>query len=217
MSAFFTSVLPILLKIKHIGGKVIRFFLKFFMVLFIVLFIVGCVAGGYVGLKVMPMIDEYKQIAYEKFDSIGPNTFTYLQDTVILDKNGDVLTEINVGNYEYVKIDNVSKWVQEGYIAVEDKKFKVHNGIDYKALTRATLSLIKNKGEITQGGSTITQQVLKNNLLTQEKSFKRKLVEFFLAPEFEKKFSKKEILEFYVNTNFYGNNCYGIEAALFPK
>ena len=213
MSAFFTNVLPILLKIKLISGKIIRFFLKFFMVLFIVLFIVGCVAGGYLGLKVMPMIDEYKQIAYEKFDSIGPNTFTYLQDTVIYDKNGDVLTEINVGNYEYVKIDNVSKWVQEGYIAVEDKKFKVHNGIDYKALTRATLSLIKNKGEITQGGSTITQQVLKNNLLTQEKSFKRKLVEFFLAPEFEKKFSKKEILEFYVNTNFYGNNCYGIEAA----
>lgn len=210
---FSTKILPILLKTKKITGKVVRFLLKFFMVFFIVLFVLGCIAGGYVGLKVMPKIEEYKQLAYDKFDSIGPNTFTYLSDTVIYDKNGDVLTELNVGNYEYVKIDNVSNWVQEGYIAVEDKKFKVHNGIDYKALVRATLSLVKNKGEITQGGSTITQQVLKNNLLTQEKTFARKLTEFFLAPEFEKKYSKKEIMEFYVNTNFYGNNCYGIEAA----
>ena len=213
MSTFLTSALPILLSVKKIAGKVIRFFLKLFMILFIVFFIVACVGGGFIGLKVMPMLEEYKQIAYEKFDSIGPNTFTYLSDTVIYDKNGDVLTELNVGNYEYVSIDNVSDWVQEGYIAVEDKRFKVHNGIDYKALVRATLSLVKNKGEITQGGSTITQQVLKNNLLTQEKTFERKLTEFFLAPEFEKKYSKKEIMEFYVNTNFYGNNCYGIEAA----
>ena len=55
--------------------------------------------------------------------------------------------------------------------------------------------------------------ILKNNLLTQEKTFKRKIIEFFLAPEFESKYTKQDIMEFYVNTNFYGNNCYGIEAA----
>lgn len=200
-------------KFKSISGKVIRFFAKTFMVLFIVLFVVGCIAGGYIGFKVMPTLDDYKQIAYDKFDSIGPNTFSHLSDTVIYDKNGEIISEINVGNYQYVGIENVSKWVQEGYIAVEDKRFKVHNGIDYKALARAGFALIKNRGNITQGGSTITQQVLKNNLLTQERTFKRKLIEFFLAPEFESKYSKQDIMEFYVNTNFYGNNCYGIEAA----
>ena len=132
-------------------------------------------------------IEEYKNIAYEKFDEIGPNTFTYLGNTVIYGKDGNIIGQINVGNYQYVEIENVSKWVHLGYISVEDKRFRVHNGIDYKALARAGVSLIKNKGNITQGGSTITQQVLKNNLLTQEKTFKRKLVEFFLAPEFEKK------------------------------
>lgn len=201
------------IKVKSISGKIVRFFAKSFLVLFIALFIVGCVGGAIVGVKVWPTIEEYKNIAYEKFDEIGPNTFTYLGNTVIYDKNGDVISQINVGNYQYVEIENVSKWVHLGYISVEDKRFRVHNGIDYKALARAGISLIKNRGNITQGGSTITQQVLKNNLLTQEKTFKRKLVEFFLAPEFEKKYTKQDIMEFYVNTNFYGNNCYGIETA----
>ena len=199
--------------IKKCLGKIIRFFAKFFLVFFVLCFILGCVVGGYVGLKIWPMVEDYKAIAYDKFDEIGPNTFTYLSDTVIYDKNENVISEINVGNYKYAEIEDVSKWVQMGYISVEDKRFKVHNGIDYKALTRASLSLVKNKGKITQGGSTITQQVLKNNLLTQERTFKRKLIEFFLAPEFEKRYSKQDIMEFYVNTNFYGNNCYGIETA----
>ena len=200
-------------KISVILGKIIRFFAKFFLVFFVICFIAACGIGGYVGLKVWPMIEEYKAMAYDKFDEIGPNTFTYLSDTVIYDKDGNVISEINIGNYKYVEIEDVSKWVSEGYIAVEDKRFKVHNGIDYKALTRASVALVKNRGKITQGGSTITQQVLKNNLLTQERTFKRKLIEFFLAPEFEKKYSKQDIMEFYVNTNFYGNNCNGIETA----
>lgn len=198
---------------RKVVGKIVRFIFKFLMVFFIVLFVAGCGIGGYIGFKILPKLDEYKQVAYEKFDSIGPNTFTYLQDTVIYDKDNNVITELNIGNYKYVDIDEVSDWVQEGYVAVEDKRFKVHNGIDYKALARASIAMLKNRGNATQGGSTITQQVIKNNLLTQEKTFERKITEFFLAPEFEKKYSKKDIMEFYVNTNFYGNNCYGIEAA----
>ena len=66
---------------------------------------------------------------------------------------------------------------------------------------------------ITQGGSTITQQVIKNTYLTQERTFTRKIVEILLAPELEKKYSKADIMEFYCNTNFYGHRCYGVEAA----
>lgn len=207
------KVFFILSAIKNIIGKIVRFFLKFFFVLFILLFMCGCIVGGYIFSQVWPYVEEYKEVAYEKFNDIDPNTFTYLSDTVIYDKNNNVISELNVNNYEYIKIDEVSKWVSEGYIAVEDKRFKVHNGIDYKALARASLSIVKNRGKITQGGSTITQQVLKNGLLTQERTLKRKLIEFFLAPEFEKNYSKTQIMEFYINTNFYGNNCYGIETA----
>lgn len=207
------KILTVLLGIKKAIGIIIRFFAKLFLVLFVLLFVGGCFAAGYVFSQVWPYVEEYKEVAYEMFDEIGPNTFTYLSDTIIYDKMGNVISEINIGNYEYVEIENVSKFIQEGYIAVEDKRFKVHNGIDYKGLTRAALSIVKNGGEITQGGSTITQQVLKNGLLTQERTFKRKLIEFFLAPEFEKRYTKQEIMEFYVNTCFYGNNCYGIETA----
>lgn len=207
------QILTILKIIKKVCGIIIRFFAKSFLVLFILIFVGVCFVAGYVGSQVWPYVEEYKEVAYEHFESIGPNTFSYLADTVIYDKDENVISEINVSNYKYVDIENVSKWVQEGYIAVEDKRFKVHNGIDYKALARAVVVMVKNGGEATQGGSTITQQVLKNGLLTQERTLKRKLIEFFLAPEFEKEYTKQEIMEFYVNTCFYGNNCYGIETA----
>ena len=103
--------------------------------------------------------------------------------------------------------------LQNGYIAQEDRRFKNHNGVDWIATFRAGLALIKHGGEVTQGGSTITQQVIKNTYLTQERTFTRKIVEILLAPELEKKYSKADIIEFYCNTNFYGHRCYGVEAA----
>lgn len=201
------------IKITEILGKIIRFFAKTFLVLLVLFVVLLTFISGYLGLKIIPIVDGYKETAYEKFESIGPNTFTEIGNTVIYDKNNEKIGEINIGNYVYADIEDVSEWVTKGYIAVEDKRFKVHNGVDVKGLLRATKSLISNRGEITQGGSTITQQVVKNNLLTQEKSFQRKFVEIFTAFEIEKKYTKQDIMEFYVNTCFYGNNCYGIETA----
>ena len=110
-------------------------------------------------------------------------------------------------------INHISMNLQNGYIAQEDRRFKNHNGVDWIATFRAGLALIKHGGEVTQGGSTITQQVIKNTYLTQERTFTRKIVEILLAPELEKKYSKADIMEFYCNTNFYGHRCYGVEAA----
>lgn len=172
------------------------------------------VAGGVVYYKVKPLMDEAKEIAYEKLTDIDEETFINLSDTVIYDNNGDKLGEINISNFEYAEIGEISKFIQDGYIAVEDVNFAKHNGIDYKALLRAGIALIKNKGTVTQGGSTITQQVLKNNVIgTDIDKWDRKFIEVFLAPEFEKMFSKADIMEFYCNSNFYQNNCYGVETA----
>lgn len=201
---------------KGIGlgvGKGFRFICKFTLISVILCCAIGAVLGSYVFVNIWPTVQGYQEIANEKFEEIGPNTFSYLGDTVVYDKNNEEIGKINVGNYKYIDIEDVSKYIQLGYMSVEDKNFKVHHGIDYKAILRAGFSIVKNGGKVTQGGSTITQQVLKNNLLTQEKTLKRKLIEFFLAPEFEEKYSKQEILEFYLNTCFYGNNCYGIETA----
>ena len=204
---------------KFLGkcGKVIKsiftFISRTLLFLMLIFITVGVLGLGFLGVKMLPVLEEAKSISYDKLLSIDGNTFMGLADTVIYDNKGEILSEINIGNYEYVTIDNLSHWVIDGYIAVEDQNFKTHNGIDYKGIARAAVSIIKNKGEITQGGSTITQQVIKNNLLTQEKSFKRKFIEFYLAPQIEKQYSKSQIMEFYVNTNFYGNNCEGIGIA----
>ena len=76
------------------------------------------------------------------------------------------------------KISEISKYVQDGYIAVEDKNFKSHHGIDYLATVRAGIKLVLNRGKATQGGSTITQQLVKNSFLSQEKHLQEKLPSF---------------------------------------
>ena len=163
--------------------------------------------------KVRPELDHCREVAYDKLAQMQRQDFHMLSDTEIYDKNDQLLGLINAGHYEYVPISQISMNLQNAYIAQEDRRFKSHTGVDWIAPFRAGLALIKNRGEITQGGSTITQQVVKNTYLTQEQSFTRKIVEILLAPEIEKKYSKADIMEFYCNTNFYGNHCYGVEAA----
>lgn len=177
----------------------------------------GLILCGLIGLllyaKVRPELDHCREVAYDKLAQMQRQDFHMLSDTEIYDKNDQLIGLINAGHYEYVPISEISMNLQNAYIAQEDRRFKSHSGVDWIATFRAGLALIKNRGEITQGGSTITQQVIKNTYLTQEKSFTRKIVEILLAPEVEKKYSKADIMEFYCNTNFYGNHCYGVEAA----
>ena len=177
----------------------------------------GLILCGLIGLliyaKVRPELDHCREVAYDKLAQMQRQDFSMLSDTEIYDKNDQLIGLINAGHYEYVPISQISMNLQNAYIAQEDRRFKSHTGVDWIATFRAGLALIKNRGEITQGGSTITQQVVKNTYLTQEQSFTRKIVEILLAPEIEKKYSKADIMEFYCNTNFYGNHCYGVEAA----
>lgn len=196
--------------------QLIKFIVRSLYAIICILFI--CLIGGIgvatvLSAKYMPMYENACDTAYEKLSGLKDSSFRMLQDTIIYDKDGKKIGEIDAGDYLYCDITDVSKYVQNGYIATEDKRFKEHIGIDLQSLTRAALSLWKNNGEITQGGSTITQQVIKNNILSQEKSYSRKLVEVMLAPKIEQRYSKDKIMEFYVNTCYYGNRCYGIQTA----
>ena len=127
------------------------------------------------------------------------------------DKNNDLITEEINGKSisEFVKIPEHTK---NAFIAIEDKRFYYHNGIDYKGLGRALLNNVKSFS-FKEGASTISQQLIKNTHLSNEKTIKRKLVEIKLALELEKRFSKDEILEKYLNTIYFGDNCYGITSA----
>lgn len=192
---------------------ILGWLLNSMMQLIVFIAIVGCLLALLTYAKVKPDLDYCREVAYDKLAQMERLDFRMLSDTEIYNKDNHLIGLINAGHYEYVPIENISMNIQNAYIAQEDRRFKSHTGVDWIATARAGLALVKNRGSITQGGSTITQQVIKNTYLTQEQSFTRKIVEMLLAPEVERQYSKADIMEFYCNTNFYGNHCYGVQAA----
>ena len=190
--------------------SVFRFFGKLMLSLFAILTILSLLGFFFF---VRPELNRLRKSANEKLAESNLKDLTKKSDTLVLDYEGKTLGTINAGHFVYDSIDQISPNLQHAYIAQEDRKFMSHHGVDYKATLRAFLQLLKNRGKITQGGSTITQQVVKNTFLSSERTYARKIVEIILAQELEKKYSKEDIMEIYCNTNFYGNNCYGVEAA----
>lgn len=170
-------------------------------------------AGICVYVKVLPMVTEAREEVFDKMINLDENDFMRKEDTLIYDSKGNTVGAVNAGRFKYVPVSDISPYIYNGYIAVEDKRFKIHGGVDVLATLRAGITLLKNNMTITQGGSTITQQIIKNNLLTQDKSYTRKMAEIMLAPAVEAKFTKTQIMEYYCNTNYYGHRCYGIGAA----
>lgn len=134
------------------------------------------------------------------------------QSTVIYDRNGEVATEIQTNRTSGVEVDEIPQHVRNAVVAIEDHRFYEHNGFDLKGISRA---FFKNlfAGRITGGGSTITQQLAKNALLSPEKTYKRKIEELFLAVELEKKYEKDEILQMYLNQVYFGSGAWGIDQA----
>lgn len=109
-------------------------------------------------------------------------------------------------------LSDISPSVQQATLAMEDRKFYNHGGFDWEGILRAGLVNLQ-KGEIEEGASTITQQVVKNIFLTQEQNWSRKTEELVLALQLESTFSKEEILSIYLSTIYFGSNAYGIEEA----
>ena len=141
------------------------------------------------------------------------DTFKSSQTSEVYDDDGTCIARLSgEKNSYYLTLDKIPQEIQDAFICTEDKKFYSHKGVDYKAIIRAVFAMIKN-GEVTQGGSTITQQLARNMYLNTEKTWQRKMEEIFIAKELEKKYSKDEILEFYLNNIYFGNGYYGIEAA----
>lgn len=112
----------------------------------------------------------------------------------------------------WVSIDRIPLFLQQAVVAVEDARFYEHGGVDLRGIARAAIKNVV-KGRLAEGGSTITQQLIKNKYLSAEKTFDRKVNEGLLALELEKKYSKKQILEMYLNEIYYGNGAWGIAQA----
>ncbi len=135
-----------------------------------------------------------------------------LESTVtFLDVDGNKFSEQSNG-VEVTELKNIPTHTQKAFIAVEDKRFYKHSGIDYKGMFRAIVNNVKSFS-LKEGASTISQQLIKNTHLSNEKTLKRKLAEIKLTTKLEREFSKDEILEKYLNTIYFGDNCYGITSA----
>jgi len=131
----------------------------------------------------------------------------------IYDINGNLITTIHsTENRVPVKLNKIPKNLVNAFVAVEDARFYQHSGIDPRGILRAVWSNITNHG-VSEGGSTITQQLAKNAYLTQEQTIKRKIQEAFLALQLERQYTKNEILELYLNQIYFGQGAYGVQAA----
>lgn len=136
-----------------------------------------------------------------------------VESTEILDAQGHLLYKLyGEENRKVIRLDHIPEQVQQAVISSEDSRFYEHTGVDPVGMLRA-LRFNVNKQSTMQGGSTITQQIVKNLFLTPERTVQRKLAEMWLAMEIEKHYSKSQILELYLNQVYWGHNAYGIEAA----
>ncbi len=165
-------------------------------------------AGGYAS-TINDMKKEADAIVARSTDA----TFKKDQTSILYDAYGNEICRLNgAKDSYYVTIENIPNSVKSAVISIEDKKFYSHSGIDYKAIMRAVSAMIKN-GEVTQGASTITQQLARNMFLSMDKTWERKVEEIFVATALEKKYSKDKILEYYLNNIYFSNGYYGIQAA----
>ena len=136
------------------------------------------------------------------------------QTSFIYDADGNLITDYKgTENRIMVSIDTIPMQLRNAFVAVEDARFYTHNGIDVKRIVGAFISNFITGGQ--QGGSTITQQLIKNTLLSSEQSYKRKIQEAYLAMQLETRYTKNEILESYLNTIYLGEDYYGVKVAAY--
>lgn len=172
-------------------------------------FLIGCLLLGIVGLVAsvsafFVMVKDAPKL--DKSKLVNPLS------TKFLDKNGNFFYEYGAEKRTHVTYDQIPKVVENAFLATEDSRFYDHNGIDFKRTTKAVMENVTG-GFGSQGGSTITQQVVKNYFLTMEKTAKRKVQEWYLSYKLEQQYSKHEILEMYLNKINLGNRSYGIATA----
>ncbi|MDN5292980.1 MAG: penicillin-binding protein [Eubacteriales bacterium] len=145
--------------------------------------------------------------------AISPEKLDTDKTTFVYDRYGNVIARLyGEQNRVPVPLSRISPYLRQAVIATEDVRFYEHPGVDLKAIVRALWKNFRS-GTVVEGGSTITQQLVKNSFLTPEKSWKRKATEAVLALKLEREYSKDEILEMYLNRIYFGHGTYGVQAA----
>jgi membrane peptidoglycan carboxypeptidase len=172
--------------------------LRFIIILLIII-------SGFIYFKYWPTISSLYSDATTKVNNSTVDTFnTNKSNNITSLSNKDPL---------YLKSALIPQDIKNAFISIEDRNFYKHGGISIEAIFRSIYSLSTNDWKITEGGSTITQQLSRNVFLNFDKNYERKLEEMFIAVKLEQKFTKDQILEFYINNIYFSNNAYGINTA----
>lgn len=187
--------------------------LKFFGLLTVLLLLTVTAIASFLYWRYGDTLRAMQKQAKVYVNTSDENTFKLSQTSVIYAADGTVISRLK-GDRDttYVESEDIPLAVKSAIVSIEDKKFYRHDGVDYLALLRAAKEVLET-GEFSQGGSTITMQLARNTFLTQDKNWRRKVQEIFIAWELEKKYEKEELLEFYINNIYFGNGYYGIGAA----
>lgn len=160
------------------------------------------------------ILSTYNEEAKEIVENSSDKSFRAQETSFIYDKNDKQIAKLKLDkDTQYLEYGDIPDDVVNAFVSVEDRNFWSHGGVDLKGLLRVGIQFLKTEGEEVHGASTITQQLTRNVFLTQEVTIERKLKEMFVATALEKKYSKQQIMEYYINSIYYANGYYGIEAA----
>jgi len=190
---------------RNRNGVLINIVLTSFKLVLVAIFMFGAAGFGTVVGIAKAYMETTPKLDTEKIQEQDETSYLY-------DCNGQKITSYSGSeNRDWASLDEIPDMLQKAVISIEDVRFYKHNGVDFKRLFGAFVSNLMNSN--VQGGSTITQQLIKNRLLSTERTYKRKIQEAFLAIQLEQEYDKDEILEAYLNTIFLGESNYGVKAA----
>ncbi|HOQ02003.1 MAG TPA: transglycosylase domain-containing protein [Acetivibrio clariflavus] len=187
------------ISVGRIIGKLIKF-------IFLFGFTLGVILTGIVGGAVFAYIKTAEPITADQL--VIKNQTTYVYDC----NNKEICALQGIENREMVDFSDIPRYLRYAFVAIEDKRFYQHSGVDFKRFASAVINFILPGGE-SHGGSTITQQVVKNVTGETRRSIKRKVQEAWRAILLERNLTKDQILEIYMNLIYMGENCYGVQSA----
>lgn len=172
------------------------------------------ICGVLLLFKIYPTYQEYLQFAKEAVLNSSEEDFTLNESSTVYDSDGNILANLHEdSDLEYLSYDEIPDEAINAFIAVEDRSYWTNSGIDLKGIIRVAYNAVMTKGDEVHGASTITQQLARNIFLTHEVSIERKAKEILIAQELTDKYSKRQILEFYINNVCFANGVYGLSGA----
>lgn len=195
---------------KEKGKKKKKKKIRIFRVALLIIFVALIIVGGSIAGMVLGIVKSAPEIRTDLTETLS-------ESSIIVDEAGNIIEQIHDPNEnrEIIKLSSIPKHLQNAFIAIEDERFRTHFGIDIKRVFGSLIHNIKVGDLTSQGASTITQQLIKNLYFTSDKLWERKIQEMYMATQIERKLSKDQILEGYLNTIPLGQSAWGVQTAAY--